>query len=220
MKNKARNEELFLAGDFDTLYKENQGLMNYIAKRYLSSGIEMDDLLGLGNIAFVKAVEKFDPSVAKWSTYFPLVMNGEILKYIRDSKKSIKSISIEDVGVYHKEGGKELSFIDTVVDDMDMEHDILERHEKLEKMKHLSILEDKELECLNLRLEGIPQAQIAKRIGTSQAQVSRIILKALKKLEESRNGEFKKVYQTGGIDIRDLPLFIEELKGVKDFMKL
>ena len=69
----------------DGLVQENMGLVYMVAKRFADRGVEMEELVQLGAIGLIKAVDKFDPKMGySFSTYaVPLIM-GEIRRFLRD----------------------------------------------------------------------------------------------------------------------------------------
>ena len=69
----------------DTVFKENAGLIYSVARRFTGRGVEMDDLVQIGSIGLLKAVDHFDDSYeVKFSTYAVPMIIGEIKRYLRD----------------------------------------------------------------------------------------------------------------------------------------
>ena len=69
----------------DTIFEENAGLVYSVAKRFLGRGVEMEDLVQIGSIGLLKAVDHFDCSYeVKFSTYAVPMIIGEIRRYLRD----------------------------------------------------------------------------------------------------------------------------------------
>ena len=69
----------------DTVFEENAGLVYSVAKRFLGRGVEMEDLIQIGSIGLLKAVDHFDSSYdVKFSTYAVPMIVGEIKRYLRD----------------------------------------------------------------------------------------------------------------------------------------
>ena len=69
----------------DTLFKENEGLIYSVARRFLGRGVEMEDLFQIGSIGLLKAVDHFDPSYeVRFSTYAVPMIVGEIKRFLRD----------------------------------------------------------------------------------------------------------------------------------------
>ena len=69
----------------DILAEKNMGLVHSIAKRFQNRGVEMEDLIQIGSIGLLKAIDKFDLSYnVKFSTYAVPIITGEIKRYLRD----------------------------------------------------------------------------------------------------------------------------------------
>ena len=69
----------------DTIFEENAGLVYSVAKRFLGRGVEMDDLVQIGSIGLLKAIDHFDRSYdVRFSTYAVPMILGEIRRYLRD----------------------------------------------------------------------------------------------------------------------------------------
>ena len=69
----------------DTIFEENAGLVYRLAKRFLGRGVEMDDLVQIGSIGLLKAIDHFDRSYdVRFSTYAVPMILGEIRRYLRD----------------------------------------------------------------------------------------------------------------------------------------
>ena len=69
----------------DILAEKNMGLVHSIAKRFQNRGVEIEDLIQIGSIGLLKAIDKFDLSYnVKFSTYAVPMITGEIKRYLRD----------------------------------------------------------------------------------------------------------------------------------------
>lgn len=69
----------------DTVFEENTGLIYSVAKRFVGRGVEMEDLIQIGSIGLLKAVDHFNTSFeVKFSTYAVPMIAGEIKRYLRD----------------------------------------------------------------------------------------------------------------------------------------
>ena len=81
----------------DGLVQENMGLVYMVAKRFADRGVEMEELVQLGAIGLIKAVDKFDPKMGySFSTYaVPLIM-GEIRRFLRDDNMIHVSRQLKD----------------------------------------------------------------------------------------------------------------------------
>ena len=81
----------------DTLFKENEGLVYSVARRFLGRGVEMEDLFQIGSIGLLKAVDKFDETyMVKFSTYAVPMIAGEIKRFLRDDGLLKVSRSIKE----------------------------------------------------------------------------------------------------------------------------
>lgn len=81
----------------DTLFEENAGLVYSVAKRFLGRGVEMEDLIQIGSIGLLKAVDKFDPAFeVRFSTYAVPMISGEIKRFLRDDGMIKVSRSIKE----------------------------------------------------------------------------------------------------------------------------
>lgn len=177
------NEELFLAGDMETLYTRNIPFMFYVARKFSNLPMEEEDLIGCGNLAFTKCLRVFDPSKSKWLTLFNQIMMNEILMAYRKMKRSVNGVSIENM--IHNDGNqKELSLKEVLasqIGNMDEAMDHLIAGEILDKMKTFSVREQK---IILQYLAGRSQIEIAKEMGVSQSQISRLIKKVIGNLRE------------------------------------
>ena len=85
----------------ETLVEENLGLVYTIVRRFLGRGIEMEDLVQIGCIGLIKAIDKFDTSYdVKFSTYAVPMISGEIKRFLRDDgmikvSRGLKEIAIK-----------------------------------------------------------------------------------------------------------------------------
>lgn len=89
----------------DTLFEENAGLVFSVAKRFAGRGVDLEDLIQIGSIGLIKAVDKFDLSYdVKFSTYAVPMIVGEIKRYLRDDGllKVSRSLKENYYRVYRK----------------------------------------------------------------------------------------------------------------------
>lgn len=165
------NEELFLSGDIDALYKRNKKLMYHIANKFLNLNFEYDDFIGCGDLAFTKALKKFDPDRCKWATYFSKIMVNEILIMNRKRNKEVPSISLDTV--ICRDGNL------TIKDVVQSKEDVMEKALNLitleEILKHLENSKAFKKEIFKLYLQGVSQRKIGEKFNLSQSYVNRII---------------------------------------------
>lgn len=172
------------------LIERNLRLVAHIAKKYGNTDEDMEDLISIGTIGLIKAVNTFDASKgSKLSTYVARCVDNELLMRLRSKKKSSKEVSLyEPIGM-DKEGN-EISLLDIIEQD---QVDIIERMALEENLKRLSriiesTLSGREKEIVVMRYglltgEEITQREIGEMLGISRSYVSRIEKKALGKLK-------------------------------------
>ncbi len=183
--------ELAAAGDLaarNILIERNLRLVSHIMKKYYSRTADQEDLLSIGTIGLIKAIESFDPAKgARLATYAARCVENEILMYFRSQKKTSGDISLSDC-LETGQDGAALSVQDVVASDEDLFED-LSRKEDAQKLHQAleAYLTDRERKVIRLRygLGGrAPQKQqeVANQLGISRSYVSRIEKKALEKL--------------------------------------
>ena len=192
----AKEEREYLAkfgeGDLDArnmLVEKNLRLVAHVAKKYSGAGYDPDDLISIGTIGLIKAVNTFDAEKGiRLATYAARCIDNEILMVIRNNKKLAREVSLEEPSGVDKEGN-EISFIDIVGSD---DADVVESVELSIQIKKLykyieDVLDEREKAVINYRygINGVPvktQREIAKILKISRSYVSRIEKKAIKKL--------------------------------------
>lgn len=182
------NEELFLIGDFDTLYTRNERFLHYTCKKFTNLGFEYEDLVGCANLAFAKSIRTFNPSVSKWLTYFSKLITNEILILNRKNKKHLGVLHLEDIIATDTEGHT-LCIGDIVSDDMQLQDEVLDGIILQEMRESMKGLKEREKLIMELHLQGNTQSAIAQRIGISQSYVGRLIALSRTKL--------KRMYEKG-----------------------
>ncbi|EOU1464387.1 RNA polymerase sporulation sigma factor SigK [Clostridium perfringens] len=179
------------------LVERNLRLVAHIVKKYSSNyqnSKEMDDLISIGTIGLIKAIDSFDTNKGiRLATYAAKCIDNEILMFFRNTKKTKGEVFLQDPIGVDKEGN-EICLIDILSSDSDS---VLEAVENSLQVKDLykkmsDILSSREKEIIQMRyglLDGDikTQREIAGILGISRSYVSRIEKKALKKL----NKEFK-----------------------------
>ena len=81
----------------DTVFKENAGLVYSMAKRFAGRSVEMEDIVQIGSIGLLKAIDRFDISYdVKFSTYAVPMILGEVRRYLRDNNSIRVSRSLRD----------------------------------------------------------------------------------------------------------------------------
>lgn len=164
------NEELFLAKDYEALYKKNERFMHHICRKYFNLGIPYDDLIGCADLAFMKAIKSFSPTQAKWLTYFSKIIINEILMLNRQQNKWNQLISLQEV-INKDDSGHEFTLEETIyIKDSYMDKDYLfEIDQAVDELTEVQRI------VLKFTLEGKTQRVIGKALRLSQPQISRIL---------------------------------------------
>ena len=175
----------------EKLVEHNLRLVAHIVKKYYTGVKNPDDLMSIGTIGLIKAVDSFDPkNGARFATYASKCVQNEILMYFRSQKKLQNEVSINEAIDMDKDGNP-LTYIDIVYTEDTIAEDI---YVKIYCKKALEVinskLEDREREIVTLRygLNGKAvktQREIAKELGISRSYVSRIEKAALQKIREN-----------------------------------
>ncbi len=169
------------------LIEHNLRLVAHIVKKYYVSGNDQEDLISIGTIGLIKAVDTFDAGKGiRLSSYASKCIENEILMFFRSGKKSAQDVSINEPIDSDKDGNAltlmdTMAVDDTVIDDID----IRMKSEKL--YDYLPVLEPRERSviCMRYGLGGrkpLAQREVAGKLGISRSYVSRIEKRALEKL--------------------------------------
>jgi RNA polymerase sporulation-specific sigma factor len=178
------NEQLFIAGDIDTLYERNKRLMFHIANKFSNLKLEYDDFIGCGDVAFVKAIKTFDPDKSKWATFFSTIMVNEILMLNRKLNKQFKIISIETPICVDNEQNT-LTFQDVMQASKDTMDEVINLMTVQEILNLANKLSSKKREILGLYLLEMKQKDIGQKLDISQSYVARLIKKICIELKDA-----------------------------------
>lgn len=170
------------------LIEHNLRLVAHIIKKYYSAGHDQDDLISIGTIGLIKAVETFDYKKGiRLATYASRCIENEILMYFRSTKKTAQDVFISDPIDTDKDGNA-ITLFDVIADDADVAEDI-DLKLRLEHLRRIldDTLTQREKRILVLRYglggaEELTQREVAKKLQISRSYVSRIEKKALEKL--------------------------------------
>ena len=171
------------------LIERNLRLVAHIVKKYQGASEELDDLISIGTIGLIKAVQTFDSAKAsKLSTYAARCIDNELLMLLRSRKKSNREVSLYDPIGTDKEGN-EISLLDVIeTEPVDVVKNYALKQDTTLLYRLLpEILSQREQEILKLRYglygeKELTQREIAKRLNISRSYVSRIEKNALLKL--------------------------------------
>lgn len=217
----------------DILVEKNMGLVHSIARRFQNRGVEMEDLVQIGSIGLLKAIDKFDLTYeVRFSTYAVPMITGEIKRFLRDDGmvKVSRSLKEEAARIYavrevfmgeqgreptleelaeelqltreevilamesaaqieslqktiYQSDGSDIALEDKLPFEKNQQEEVLDRM-LLEQM--LGSLNTEERELIYLRFfKERTQSNIAKKMGMSQVQVSRMEKKILRRMREA-----------------------------------
>ncbi len=188
--------QLMQQGDEDArikLIEHNLRLVAYINRKYYSVSNDIDDLISIGTIGLIKAVDTFSPNKGiRLSSYASRCIENEVLMYLRSSKKNSSNISISEPIETDRQGNT-ITFIDVIADDTVLadELELKIQGERLRKcINHLSDKRSREIIILRYGLcdcDPMTQKEIADKFGISRSYVSRLEKKALTELSELIN---------------------------------
>ncbi len=170
------------------LIEHNLRLVAHITKKYCPNPNDQDDLISIGTIGLIKAVNTFDGSKGtKLATYASKCIENEVLMYFRSQRKSSQDISINEPIDSDSEGNP-LTLMDIVCIEDTIADDISENIEIAKLYKFIEELDDereKEIIILRYGLYGtapLTQKQISKKLDISRSYVSRIEKRVIEKL--------------------------------------
>ena len=172
----------------DILIERNLRLVAHIAKKYQNADEDMEDLISIGCIGLIKAVDTFDERKGRLATYACRCIDNELLMMLRGKKKLSREVSLFEPIGQDKEGN-EIHLMDVIEQ---QQPDILESMELSGNVKRLFRLmeenlttREKEILMMRYGLDGEREAtqnETGKVLGISRSYVSRIEKKALLKL--------------------------------------
>ncbi len=173
------------------LIERNLRLVAHIAKKYVNTDEDMEDLISIGTIGLIKAVNTFDVTKGnRLVTYAARCIDNELLMKLRAKKKTSKEVSLyEPIGT-DKEGN-EINLLDIIEQEQIDIVDRMEMETKLGKLAEIMerTLSGREKEIILMRYglltgEEITQREIGALLGISRSYVSRIEKRALEKLRK------------------------------------
>ncbi|MCE5220392.1 MAG: RNA polymerase sporulation sigma factor SigE [Clostridium sp.] len=173
-----------------TLIERNLRLVVYIARKFENTGVYVEDLISVGTIGLIKAVNTFNPEKKiKLATYASRCIENEILMYLRRNSKIKAEISFyEPLNIDWD--GNELLLSDILGTENDTVYNLIEDEvDKQLLVMALKSLNDREKEIVRLRfgLNGTrekTQKEVADMLGISQSYISRLEKKIIKRLKK------------------------------------
>lgn len=191
------NDEKMYINMFDTvndeyarskLIEHNLRLVLYIAKKFETPKAELEDLVSVGAIGLVKAVDSFkaDKNI-KLATYASRCIENEILMYLRKVNKTLNEISLDEPLSVDDEGG-ELVMSDILASTEDSYQEVENDDQKKFLLSTLSELSTRERDIMIMRYglygqDELTQKEVADLLNISQSYISRLEKKILKKLK-------------------------------------
>lgn len=177
-----------IPGAREPLITHNLRLVVYIAKKFESPGAGAEDLISIGTIGLIKAVNTFDPDRSiKLATYASRCIENEILMHLRKSVQLKNEVSIDDP-LNVDWDGNELLLSDVLGSDGDTVHVSLEQEdERSLLLRAVSGLPERDRQIMQLRF-GLfrtrehTQKEVADTLGISQSYISRLEKRIIKRL--------------------------------------
>lgn len=192
---KEQEEEVFMQieeGDShkrELLVVHNLRLVVYIARKFENTGIGIEDLVSIGTIGLIKAVNTFCPSKKiKLATYASRCIENEILMYMRKTANQKNEMSFDEP-LNVDWDGNELLLSDVLGSDSDVVNRNIEyQDEKKQLLKVVSGLPEREKQIMTMRFglfgsKEYTQKQVADMLGISQSYISRLEKRIIEKLK-------------------------------------
>ena len=198
LESKKEAETIALLGTEDAkaarslLIEHNLRLVVYIAKKFDNTCVGVEDLISIGTIGLIKAINTFNPEKnIKLATYASRCIENEILMYLRRNNKTRLEVSIDEP-LNVDWDGNELLLSDILGTDEDViYHDLEDETEKQLLLSAISRLTPREQQIVELRYglqneEGteMTQKEVADLMGISQSYISRLEKKIMKRLKK------------------------------------
>lgn len=174
------------------LIERNMRLVAHVAKKYQNPEDEMEDLISIGTIGLIKAVETYKEDYgSRLATYAARCIDNELLMHFRAKKKTSKEVSLyEPIGT-DKEGNQ-IQLLDVVVSEDEDVVELLEQDRKVRRLNEIipQTFSGRELFIIINRYglygkKTMTQREIARKLGISRSYVSRIEKRAIEKLRQA-----------------------------------
>ncbi|MDO4539504.1 MAG: RNA polymerase sporulation sigma factor SigK [Syntrophomonadaceae bacterium] len=171
----------------DRLIEHNLRLVAHVVRKYESRRDELDDLISIGTIGLIKAINSFKMERdVRLATYASRCVENEVLMYLRATKKNKQDVSIYDPIGFDKEGN-EIALVDVLAAEDDMVDTLADKIQGERILSKLHVLSPRERQVIEMRygiFSGLKETQrdIARLLGVSRSYVSRIESRAIHKL--------------------------------------
>lgn len=177
------------------LIEHNLRLVSHITRKFYSQQISQDDLISLGTIGLIKAVDSFnEKNGARFATYAAKCIQNEILMYFRTQKKNMYEISMNET-IDTDRDGNPITYTDIIREEDTIADDLHERCQIDQMISYIKTqLSDRERKIIMQRygLGNIPvatQKEVADALGISRSYVSRIEKNVLQQLQKHLHSE-------------------------------
>lgn len=173
----------------ERLILHNLRLVSHLVRKYYSSSKSPEDLVSIGTVGLIKAVDSFRVSTgARFATYAAKCIQNEILMHFRSQKKLSAEVSLSDTIDVDKDGNP-LTYMDVVCSDEALDSEVIRKLNSDKAIRLVnSVLDSRSRKIIVLRYglggkKPLTQKQVADRMGISRSYVSRIEKSALSKLK-------------------------------------
>ena len=188
----------YFGGDMsarDKLVKHNLRLVAHVVKKYYQSSVEQEDLMSIGTIGLIKAVQSFSPEKGiKFSTYASKCVQNEVLMQLRKIHGNDNIVYLEESIDTENQNGK-LTLKDSLQDDFEL-HEYCENRELKDNLLKMVMekLNSRERQIIVMRyglMGNMPQTQqqVCETLNISRSYVSRLEKRAVEILRENMMGE-------------------------------
>lgn len=175
----------------EKLILHNLRLVSHIVKKYYSTAKNQEDLISIGTLGLVKAVDTFKSNNgARFATYASKCIQNEILMHFRSQKKYSLDVSLNDVIDVDRDGNP-LTYLDVVSSDEALEAEIIKKCTGDKALRIINkVLEPRERRIIYMRFglngrKAMTQKQVAETLKISRSYVSRIEKSALSKIKNA-----------------------------------
>ena len=172
----------------DTIIIHNIRFVMYTANKYLNNKCDLKDLISIGNIGLIKAVDTYDVSKNyEFATYANKCISNEILMHFRKMKHYSETYSLSDI-IFYDGCGSEIELEDALVCDFDLEYNY-EKDELCQNIRKIvKLLPEVEQKIITMYFglndeHEYSQHEIASMLNVNQSSISRAIKRIIKKVE-------------------------------------
>ena len=176
------------------LILHNLRLVSHIVRKYYATGRDQEDLVSIGTIGLIKAVDSFKPEAGtRFATYAARCIQNEILMHFRAERKHASEVSMNDTIDVDRDGNP-LTYMDVISSDECVSDEVFRTVEAEQAIRYVRTkLDERERQVITMRfgLGGHPpqtQRDVALKLGISRSYVSRIEKAAIDKLRTAFGG--------------------------------